>query len=326
MKTSDLENKYCDLCDSIDEDDLQNFYNNYLIEAPDFFVEEGWYSIGNPGDEFYEEGRIESKHIKTTMEFEKLINLLKEAMDVLRCYRRKVIMHERALDGVLEYAENEAKAGQYENIISARALGNAFAINFDSAMRIGCDLMEGFNDRVLYLQHLAPSVSSFQQSPHLVPSYSFETHSQKENTEVKQQKKGRKSEFPALKGKNLLFKNNAEQEKWAELFIAFLKKHKRSNEELSTTAENYINRALFRFIFEWEKNNMLRSERNTQAPSVFLFVSCKLKGIEFRAHANVIEKLSTQCFKEDDKNDDLHLYVAEFICQHKTTTINTTKD
>ncbi len=36
-------------------------------------------------------------------------------------------------------------------------------------------------------------------------------------------------------------------------------------------------------------------------------------------------KVVTECFKEEDKNDDLHLHVAAFICQHKTTTINTTK-
>lgn len=250
-------------------------------------------------------------------------DLLEEAESILKQCVYETQRVELLVEGLIEYAENNLEINDYNSVIVAKGINSALAEKGANEY-LPAGLLKKFEKRrekirkhPIPLSHPSTFValSSAQLSQRTEPS-----------PKPKQQTKSRKSEFPALKGKNLLFNNNAEQEKWAELFIAFLKQHKRSNEELSTTAENYINRALFRFIFEWEKNNMLRSEQAKQAPSVFLFASCKLKGIEFRAHANVIEKLSTQCFKEDDKNDDLHLYVAEFISQHKTTTINTIKD
>lgn len=255
-------------------------------------------------------------------------DLLEEAESILKQCVAETKRVEHLVEGLIKYAENNLAINDYDSIIAAKGINSALAEKGANEY-LPAGLLKRFEERREKIRkHPVPSLraSTFGATPTEQENPSRHSQRAESSPYPEQQKKSCKSEIPKLKGRNLLLKNNAEQEKWAELFIVFLKQHKRSNEELSTTAENYINRALFRFIFEWEKNNMLRKERNAQAPSVFLFASCKLKGVAFRGHANVIERLSVQCFKEDDKNDDLHLHVAEFIRQHKTTTINTTKD
>ena len=100
--------------------------------------------------------------------------------------------------------------------------------------------------------------------------------------------------------------------------MKFLTEHNRSNEEISTKEENYINRALARFIHFWKKEEgLLKSDYQKNAPSVFLIESCKLKGITLRTHGNLGTALMVRCFTEKDRNDDLCLQVETFVNKHK---------
>lgn len=253
-------------------------------------------------------------------------DLLEQAELLLKQCAEEALNIENLVEGLIKYAENNIEKNNHNSVIEAQGISQALAEKGANEY-LPPGLLKKFEERREKIRkHPIPPL---QHAYHEAQPAQTNQSPQSQSTEQippTQQQSPKEHKIPQPKGKNLLFKNEEEQKKWAELFIAFLKQHKRSNEELSTTAENYINRALFRFIFEWEKNNMLRKERNAQAPSVFLFASCKLKGVAFRGHANVIERLSKQCFQETDKNDDLHLHVAEFVSYHKTATINTIKD
>ena len=86
-----------------------------------------------------------------------------------------------------------------------------------------------------------------------------------------------KQENEALTRNQLLFNTHEEQREWAEVFVAFLKKHKMMDPQgLTKRRDSYINRALACFMHEWQAANILKVGHIDKAPSYFLFHSLSM--------------------------------------------------
>ena len=142
------------------------------------------------------------------------------------------------------------------------------------------------------------------------------------NEEAKTENPPKAPEKSYLKNnRNWLFAEHEDQIKWAEIFDEFIANRPRKIEreaEIGTEKGNFINKVLARFIYEWKSAGLLNTSRTKQSATVFLFESCKLKSrVDLDSHSNVVERLLAKGFKEEDKNDNLHIDVVKIMEQNK---------
>ena len=114
----------------------------------------------------------------------------------------------------------------------------------------------------------------------------------------------------------LLFKTNEEQSKWAKVFIEFLKKHKMMNPQGLTKDKNsFINRALACFVHEWQVANLLKEGYIAKSPSLFLFYSCNIRGVDHKTHGNECKNILKDCL-EKERNSSLQIDVIDTVKEH----------
>jgi hypothetical protein len=90
-----------------------------------------------------------------------------------------------------------------------------------------------------------------------------------------------------LDDRQILFITHEEQRLWAERFVAFLREHKMMDENgLTKDRDSYINRALACFMDQWQTMGLLREKYLGKAPSLFLYHSCGIRGIDPKTHGN----------------------------------------
>lgn len=126
----------------------------------------------------------------------------------------------------------------------------------------------------------------------------------------------RMQEDKDLTPNQLLFKTHEEQSKWAKVFVEFLKKHKMMNPlGLTKDKGSFINRALACFMHEWQVANLLKTGYIAKSPSLFLFYSCNIRGVDQKTHGNQCEKILKECF-EKEKNSALQTDVIDTVRQN----------
>lgn len=122
-----------------------------------------------------------------------------------------------------------------------------------------------------------------------------------------------KQENEALTRNQLLFNTHEEQREWAEMFVAFLKRHKMMDPQgLTKVKGSFINRALACFMHEWQAANILKVGHIDKAPSYFLFHSCNIRGTSVRTHGNECKNILKECF-EQERNSELHIDVMATV-------------
>lgn len=101
--------------------------------------------------------------------------------------------------------------------------------------------------------------------------------------------------------KSLLFKSEQEQVHWSRVFLDFLKEHNRASDELTTSADAFVNRVLACFHKEWEKRGLLNDSAYKKAPSLFLNGDCAIKG-DSKTHSNKIDTILDKAYKYEQAN------------------------
>ena len=118
-----------------------------------------------------------------------------------------------------------------------------------------------------------------------------------------------------LGDRQILFNTHEEQRLWAERFVSFLRLHKMMDENgLTKDKDSFINRALACFMGEWEKRGLLREKYISKAPSLFLYHSCGIRGIDPKTHGNACAGIMKECLLME-RNSPLQY---EVICAIET--------
>lgn len=115
--------------------------------------------------------------------------------------------------------------------------------------------------------------------------------------------------------KHLLFKSEQEQAHWSKVFLDFLKEHNRVSEQLTTSADAFVNRALACFHKQWEKRGLLNDRAYGKAPSLFLFEDCAIKGAADKTHSNKIKTILAEAYKYEQANlkSNMMIEVEEIV-------------
>ena len=115
--------------------------------------------------------------------------------------------------------------------------------------------------------------------------------------------------------KHLLFKSEQEQAHWGKVFLDFLKEHNRASEQLTTSADAFVNRALACFHKQWEKRGLLNDRAYGKAPSLFLFEDCAIKGAADKTHSNKIKTILDEAYKYEQANlkSNMMIEVEEIV-------------
>ena len=101
--------------------------------------------------------------------------------------------------------------------------------------------------------------------------------------------------------RSLLFKSEQMQVHWSKVFLAYLKEHDRASEELTTSADAFVNRALACFHKEWEKRGLLNDSAYKKAPSLFLTEDCAIMG-DSKTHSNKIDTILDKAYRYEQAN------------------------
>lgn len=116
-----------------------------------------------------------------------------------------------------------------------------------------------------------------------------------------------------LDDRQILFSTREEQRLWAERFVAFLREHKMMDENgLTKDRDSYINRALACFMDEWQTMGLLREKYLGKAPSLFLYHSCGIRGIDPKTHGNACGAIIRECLLME-RNSPLQCEVASAV-------------
>jgi hypothetical protein len=116
-----------------------------------------------------------------------------------------------------------------------------------------------------------------------------------------------------LDDRQILFSTREEQRLWAERFVAFLREHKMMDENgLTKDRDSYINRALACFMDQWQTMGLLREKYLGKAPSLFLYHSCGIRGIDPKTHGNVCGAIIRECLLME-RNSPLQCEVASVV-------------
>jgi hypothetical protein len=116
-----------------------------------------------------------------------------------------------------------------------------------------------------------------------------------------------------LDDRQILFSTRKEQRLWAERFVAFLREHKMMDENgLTKDRDSYINRALACFMDEWQTMGLLREKYLGKAPSLFLYHSCGIRGIDPKTHGNACGAIIRECLLME-RNSPLQCEVASAV-------------
>ena len=102
--------------------------------------------------------------------------------------------------------------------------------------------------------------------------------------------------------KSLLFRSEQEQAHWSQVFLDFLTKHNRSSEELTSSADAYVNRALACFHKQWKKRGLLNDSAYDKVPTLFLVDDCAIKGVAASTHYNKIKTILDKALKYEEEN------------------------
>lgn len=115
--------------------------------------------------------------------------------------------------------------------------------------------------------------------------------------------------------KSLLFKSEQEQAHWSKVFLDFLKEHNRASEQLTTSADAFVNRAMACFHKQWEKRGLLNDRAYGKAPSLFLFEDCAIKGAADKTHSNKIKTILAEAYKYEQANlkSNMMIEVEEIV-------------
>lgn len=116
-----------------------------------------------------------------------------------------------------------------------------------------------------------------------------------------------------LDDRQILFITHEEQRLWAERFVAFLREHKMMDENgLTKDRDSYINRALACFMDQWQTMGLLREKYLGKAPSLFLYHSCGIRGIDPKTHGNACGAIIRECLLME-RNSPLQCEVASAV-------------
>lgn len=142
-----------------------------------------------------------------------------------------------------------------------------------------------------------------------------------ENTDGGDKREGTKSRsggrtpeplFKNAEGK----KDVVSTEKYAILFVEYLKKHHSSNKELRSEKENYVSRAFVVFYWKWAEEGIVPSSPNGSACCRFLKEDCKL---ELRVKDKPYGDFIRGMIKDTEPNYllDIEEKVNDFLCEKK---------
>ena len=118
--------------------------------------------------------------------------------------------------------------------------------------------------------------------------------------------------------KKILFGNEQDTHKWAELFVQYLKSHHKSNIMIDSTGNNFVTRALLSFLREWQKHGIV-NKNSICGPACarFLQDKCNLSfDVKQKAYEDHITKILNGKAKQPSYIDD----VQKFVSQHTAAT------
>lgn len=118
--------------------------------------------------------------------------------------------------------------------------------------------------------------------------------------------------------KKILFSNEQDTHKWAELFVQYLKSHHKSNIMIDSTGNNFVTRALLSFLREWKKHGIV-NKNSICGPACarFLQDKCDLSfDVKPKAYEDHITKILNGKAKQPSYIDD----VQKFVSQHTPAT------
>ena len=113
--------------------------------------------------------------------------------------------------------------------------------------------------------------------------------------------------------KKILFSNEQDTHKWAELFVQYLKSHHKSNIMIDSTGNNFVTRALLSFLREWKKHGIV-NKNSICGPACarFLLENCKLNiDVKQKAYEDHITKILNGKAKQPELLDDVQGFVRE---------------
>jgi hypothetical protein len=102
--------------------------------------------------------------------------------------------------------------------------------------------------------------------------------------------------------KKLLFRSEHDQAHWSQVFLDFLKEHNRASEQLTTSPDAYVNRALACFHKQWKKKGLLNDSAYDKAPSLFLFEDCAFSGVAERTYSNKVKEILAEAYRYEQAN------------------------
>lgn len=154
MTLDELNQQFENLNNAIQKANLEDFYLYVLREAPDIILPGGTMTTTDENGKVIRQEKIDDTVIDTAGEIRGLIGHLEEAMTLLKEYKQQAEKLEHTIDGLIEYAENEAAVGQYDNIIGAKAIGHAIETKFLYGY-IPQDRFKQFEKRLSKIRHLS---------------------------------------------------------------------------------------------------------------------------------------------------------------------------
>lgn len=115
--------------------------------------------------------------------------------------------------------------------------------------------------------------------------------------------------------KKRLFGNEQAENRWANVFVEYLKFHHSANTEIDTSGENFITRALLSFLREWQRHGIV--DKNSvcgPACARFLQEACNLTfGVVLRAYEDRLTRILNGKAKRPSTIDDVRDYVRQKI-------------
>ena len=155
MVLDELNRKFEDLNKAIQEANLEFYYIGFLSNAPATIIPGVIFTETDKNGNVIKEEKADDIVLDTPGEIRKLIEWIEEAMTLLKEYKEQADKLENTIDGLIEYAENEAREGEYDNIIGAKAIGHAIEIKFLNGY-IPQDRYKQFEKRLKNIRHLSP--------------------------------------------------------------------------------------------------------------------------------------------------------------------------
>lgn len=154
MILDELNKRFEALNNSIEEANIVEFYLSILSKAPNIIIPGFILSTTDKsGNEIIKE-KLDDMVVDTSSEIQRLVEWIEDAMILLKEYKKQADKLENTIDGLIEYAENEARVGEYDNIIGAKAIGHAIEIKFLNGY-IPQDRYKQFEKRLKNIRHLS---------------------------------------------------------------------------------------------------------------------------------------------------------------------------